>query len=283
VHRAREEAAAQLRRAEQEAQTQLQHAEEEAATLRETATAMRQREEELLDELRSRQQQLLGSYRSFLERELSELKVMVESIETAEVTISARARTEHAPTRQERARPAADADQSGSKPARVEMPVKPAEKAAEKPAAVESRPVVPEPDTGLDAVIADATDGLARVAAANEGLERFAPEEPHADRPPERPDLPELPLLEEPPPPARGKRLASDALAEERAMGEADAGGDDEDEAGRLLENAERAGYHIHLLDDAEPESGELLLEDTAADDESDDDWLSSMIGEEEK
>lgn len=68
---------------EKEAQIKRREAEAEAETIRADALQMRDREEESLRTLRARQSQFLQSYRSFLERELTEIAVMAESIEMA--------------------------------------------------------------------------------------------------------------------------------------------------------------------------------------------------------
>ena len=68
---------------EKEAQLKRREAEAEAETIRNEALQMRDREEESLRTLRARQSQFLQSYRSFLERELTEIAVMAESIEMA--------------------------------------------------------------------------------------------------------------------------------------------------------------------------------------------------------
>jgi cell division initiation protein len=55
-------------------------AESEAASIRAAAVRDREREEEVLRRLRARQRQLVESYRSFLERELSELSLVAQSL-----------------------------------------------------------------------------------------------------------------------------------------------------------------------------------------------------------
>jgi hypothetical protein len=55
----------------------------------------------------------------------------------------------------------------------------------------------------------------------------------------------------------------------------------DDDEAARLLENAERAGYRIELIEDDGGAADELLLEEDAPNERPDDDWLSTMIRDE--
>ena len=275
LRQAREEAEEQLQRARAEATVQLQSAEHEATRLRTTAAEMRQREEELLRELRERQQQLLASYRGFLERELSEMKEIVQSIEgdahelppiSPPAPIPAAARP--GPVVAAAGLAAATTAPPSAPPASVPPP-QPEDMAEAPPpaAAPESSPVAPEatgpqpdvrqaaapepaataPDTvDLEAIIADATHGLATVGLdplTGEELPPFAPE----------------PVYDE------------DLLPAD----------DGDDEAAQLLENAERAGYHIELIDDDANAGSELLLEETAPDERDDDDWLSTMIRDE--
>ena len=68
---------------EREAELKRREAEAEADNIRNDALQMREREEESLRTLRARQSQFLQSYRSFLERELTEIAVMAESIDMA--------------------------------------------------------------------------------------------------------------------------------------------------------------------------------------------------------
>jgi DivIVA domain-containing protein len=65
-----------------EAELARREAEQAAEHIRSTAVLVRQSEEEAIRRLRARQMQLLQSYRSFLERELTELNVMAETLET---------------------------------------------------------------------------------------------------------------------------------------------------------------------------------------------------------
>jgi DivIVA domain-containing protein len=71
------------RQLEKEAELKRREAEAEAETIRNEALQMREREEESLRTLRARQSQFLQSYRTFLERELTEIAVMAESIDMA--------------------------------------------------------------------------------------------------------------------------------------------------------------------------------------------------------
>jgi hypothetical protein len=108
-------------------------------------------------------------------------------------------------------------------------------------------PAATAPDmVDLEAIIADATHGLATV-----GLD---------------------PLTGEPLPP-----FAPEPVYDEDLL----SADDGDDEAAQLLENAERAGYHIELIEDDANAGSELLLEETAADERDDDDWLSTMIRDE--
>jgi cell division initiation protein len=63
-----------------EAELIRREAENEAVSIRAAATRDREREEEVLRRLRARQRQLVESYRSFLERELSELTMVAQSL-----------------------------------------------------------------------------------------------------------------------------------------------------------------------------------------------------------
>jgi cell division initiation protein len=68
------------RQVTREAELIRREAEGEAAAVREAVTREREREEEVLRRLRARQRQLIESYRSFLERELSELSLVAQSL-----------------------------------------------------------------------------------------------------------------------------------------------------------------------------------------------------------
>lgn len=243
LQRARQEAESQLQRAEQEAESQLQRAEqevhrlrsaaaEEVGRLRTAASDLRERESELLRELRERQMQLLTSYRGFLERELNELKVMAQTIESS----------------------VDDLPPLPPLPEPVEVPPPvpvvreaspPVPVAATPPAAPapEPAPAAPEP-VDLKAIIADATQGLATVGLDPDTGEELPPFQP-------------------------------EPVYDEDLGGPADAA---DDEAARLLENAERAGYRIELIEDDGSAAEELLLEEDAPNERPDDDWLSTMI-----
>lgn len=66
--------------AEQEAARVRSTAQQEVARLRAEAEQLRDREERAMQRLRSRQRQFLGSYRAFLERELTELGVVAQTL-----------------------------------------------------------------------------------------------------------------------------------------------------------------------------------------------------------
>lgn len=68
---------------DREVELKRREAQAEAENIRNDALQMREREEESLRTLRARQSQFLQSYRSFLERELTEIAVMAESIDMA--------------------------------------------------------------------------------------------------------------------------------------------------------------------------------------------------------
>ncbi|HSJ15447.1 MAG TPA: DivIVA domain-containing protein [Longimicrobiales bacterium] len=279
VGQARQAMEAQLLQATQTAEAQRQRTEADVARLRSAASEMRQREIELLRELRERQQKLLGSYRGFLERELHELTTMAESIAQndddlpplpplpAPAPLAAgvlpRAQGDHEFGAARGSTPESAA--AGSPPAAGEAAAVTEPGGSREPAALagEAAPQTPDPSAelaeapvepgtepaagtvDLDAIIADATQGLATVGRdplTGEDLPPFAPEPVYDE------DLGTEPAGEEP------------------------------DEAALLLENAELAGYHIELLDDdAGPSDSELLLEESEPEDR-DDDWLSSMI-----
>src|SRR5688500_3400046 len=65
---------------EREAQLKRREAEADAESIRSEAAQTREREEEGIRILRARQTQFVQSYRAFLERELAELAVMMESL-----------------------------------------------------------------------------------------------------------------------------------------------------------------------------------------------------------
>jgi DivIVA domain-containing protein len=259
LQRARQEAESQLQRAEQEAESQLQRAEqevhrlrsaaaEEVGRLRSAASDLRQRESDLLLELRERQMQLLNSYRGFLERELNELKVMAETIETSVDDLPPLPPLpEPVPPSPATARVPEVRAASAPEPAAVAPPAAPLPApvaAAAPPAAPAPEPAPAEP-VDLKAIIADATKGIATV-----GLD---------------------PLTGEQLPPFEPEQVFDEDLA----------GAADDDEAARLLENAERAGYRIELIDDEGDAAEELLLEEDAPNERPDDDWLSTMIRDE--
>ncbi len=71
---------------EREVELKRREAEADAETIRNEALQIREREEESIRTLRARQSQFLQSYRSFLERELTEIAVMSESIDLSRGT-----------------------------------------------------------------------------------------------------------------------------------------------------------------------------------------------------
>ena len=66
---------------EREVDLKRREAEADAESIRSEAAQIREREEESIRRLRARQSQFVQSYRAFLERELSELAVMAESLD----------------------------------------------------------------------------------------------------------------------------------------------------------------------------------------------------------
>ena len=69
------------RQMEKEVELKRREAEADAEAMRADAAAMREREEENVRRLRARQSQFVQSYRAFLERELSEISVMTETLD----------------------------------------------------------------------------------------------------------------------------------------------------------------------------------------------------------
>lgn len=70
------------RQMEREVELKRRESEADAEEVRAAASQMREREEENVRRLRARQNQFVQSYRSFLERELAELAVIVETLDT---------------------------------------------------------------------------------------------------------------------------------------------------------------------------------------------------------
>ena len=83
---------------EKEVELKRREAEADADSIRAQAEQVREREEESIRRLRARQSQFVQSYRVFLERELSELSVMTESLDLGRAT-------ESTPPRRPRKRP----------------------------------------------------------------------------------------------------------------------------------------------------------------------------------
>jgi cell division initiation protein len=83
---------------EKEVELKRREAEADADSIRAQAEQVREREEESIRRLRARQSQFVQSYRAFLERELSELSVMTESLDLGRAT-------ESTPPRRPRPRP----------------------------------------------------------------------------------------------------------------------------------------------------------------------------------
>jgi cell division initiation protein len=135
---------------EKEAQLKRREAEAEADTIRNEALQMRDREEESLRTLRARQSQFLQSYRSFLERELTEIAVMAESIEMA------RGNSQPAQARRPRRRtePELPADEPAPpkpapEPVQQRIPEPEPPRAAAQPIPMPLPVAVPEPDDEL--------------------------------------------------------------------------------------------------------------------------------------
>lgn len=66
---------------EREVELKLREAEADAEQVRTTVAQMREREEENIRRLRARQSQFVQSYRGFLEREIAELSVMMQTLD----------------------------------------------------------------------------------------------------------------------------------------------------------------------------------------------------------
>ena len=124
------------RQMEKEVELKRREAEADAEAMRADAAAMREREEENVRRLRARQSQFVQSYRAFLERELSEISVMTETLDF---------QTPEPPRRKKVKRP---------EPAPAPAPVAPAPKAtAPETAAPESVPApapAPAPAPEID-------------------------------------------------------------------------------------------------------------------------------------
>ncbi|HEX6062694.1 MAG TPA: DivIVA domain-containing protein [Longimicrobiales bacterium] len=163
---------------EREVELKRREAEQDAETIRAEAVHSREREEESLRTLRARQTQFLQSYRSFLERELTELAVMAESLDmsrgSAQPAAPRRPRkrgdTEEAapapapapraePKREPEARPATESKRAEAAAAPESVPA-PAPAAASRPGRAPEPPRLAEslrePELPLPAVVAPA-------------------------------------------------------------------------------------------------------------------------------
>jgi DivIVA domain-containing protein len=282
---------------DKEVELRRREAEAEAETIRTEALQMRDREEESLRTLRARQSQFLQSYRSFLERELTEIAVMAESIEMArgsgQPAQARRPRRRAEPELPPIDEPPPSRRKSEPEPARIPEPEAPRAAAAEPPRAAQPTPMplpVAVPETDELPLLADespsepnepAEPPPAAVAEQYDFEGPFIPEpanEPVDEGPRER-SFDEM--LNELPPFAGTAKVRQTALEVPVDMPQNDSA---DEEAERLADV--RAKFDDVAAEDAEvPQAppvpdGEDMLElvDDVADDEDEDGWMSTLL-----
>ena len=273
---------------DREVELKRREAEADADSIRSEAAQIREREEESIRRLRARQTQFVQSYRSFLERELSELAVMVESLDLN------RTPTPSAPARKPRKRERAqEPSESSAQPVQETQ-----QKAArEEPAPMPLPVAIPEPTPMPEAGIASKLESPPVARRQKEVESEPAPDdvdEPEAaggDRSFDE-------MLGELAPFAGTAHVTQLEIAESRPVGGAEDwepyGGEpqpavaqpaadaDADAEAELLADV-RAEFDELVAEDLpalepEPEEEVLDLVDDVADDEDEDGWMSTLL-----
>jgi DivIVA domain-containing protein len=284
---------------EKEAELKRREAEAEAETIRSEALQMRDREEESLRTLRARQSQFLQSYRSFLERELTEIAVMAESIEMA--------RGNAQPAQARRPRRRAEPEQAPAEeapPARRSKP-EPESRGAPEPeapravAAEPARPAEPTPmplpvavpDTDELPLLPDepppfAENTVAAPAAPVQieqiNLEgRFVPDPAPApeDEGPREKTFDDM--LNDLPPFAGAAKVRQTALEVPVEMPESNSADEESDRLAEVRAKFDNVAAEDAAIPQPEamPQADDMLeLVDDVADDEDEDGWMSTLL-----
>ena len=248
---------------EREVDLKRREAEADAESIRSEAAQIREREEESIRRLRARQTQFVQSYRTFLERELSELAVMSESLD-----LNRSVTPNNAPGRKpQRKRPEA------AKPETLPEPEpEPAPKAKrEEPIPMPLPIAIPEPTPMPEAEpVMDFGEPYVKAAPAPEPV---APEDRSIDD-----------MLNDLPPFAGTANVTQLEIGESAApAGNEEEFAADADEEAEVLADVraefdELVAEDLPLLTDADADEEVIDLVDDVADDEDEDGWMSTLL-----
>ena len=256
---------------EREVELKRREAEADAESIRSEAAQTREREEESIRRLRARQSQFVQSYRSFLERELSELAVMAESLDLN------RSVTPPAPPRKNRKRAEPEAKkESAPEPAEPEpMPL---------PVAIPETMSIPEPTPMPEAVpVMDFGEPYVKAESVSEPVR--VPEPAPVPEPVAAADRSIDDMLNDLPAFAGTANVTQLEITEESTPAAEDFVPDADEEAEMLAdvraEFDELVAEDLPVLPEAtatDDDEEVLDLVDDVADDEDEDGWMSTLL-----
>ena len=257
---------------EREVDLKRREAEADAESIRSEAAQIREREEESIRRLRARQTQFVQSYRTFLERELSELAVMSESLDLNRSVSPSNAPTRKPPRK--RAEPSLQESAPEPEPEPVAAPPGPAPKPKakrEEPTPMPLPVAIPEPTPMPEAEpVMDFGEPYVKAAATPEPVssEDRSIDDMLNDLPPfaGTANVTQLEIGESAPSAENNEEFAADADEEAEVLADVRA------------EFDELVAEDLPLLAEDDAEGEVLDLVDDVADDEDEDGWMSTLL-----